>query len=85
MYLAAGAKYKMLLNYMKNKDSIFIKLLKKHTNIDEDFIDTFFKKFKIGGELDFDIEDTKVAKHLNIELQTLRNRLSNKYSKKIIL
>ncbi len=38
-----------------NKDSIFIELLKKHTNIDIDFIDTFFKKFKIGGELDFKI------------------------------
>ena len=30
-------------------DSIFIQLLKKHTNIDTDFINTFFKKFKIGG------------------------------------
>ena len=27
------------------KDSIFIKLLKENTNIDEDFIDTFYKKF----------------------------------------
>ena len=26
---------------------MFIKLLKENTNIDEDFIDTFFKKFKI--------------------------------------
>ena len=31
------------------KDSMFIKLLKKHTNIDIDFIDIFFKKFKING------------------------------------
>ena len=38
-------------------DSVFIKLLKANTNIDEDFIDTFFNKFKIGGELDFDIKD----------------------------
>lgn len=71
-----------MLFYMRNKDSIFIKLLKKHTNIDEDFIDTFFKKFKIGGELDFDIEDNKVAKYLGIEIKTLRDRLSNKFAKK---
>lgn len=32
-----------------NNSSVFIKLLKANTNIDEDFIDTFFKKFKIGG------------------------------------
>lgn len=62
-------------------DSVFIQLLKKHTTIDEDFIDTFFKKFKIGGELDFDIEDIKVAKYLGITLATLRNRLKNVYSK----
>lgn len=63
------------------KDSIFIELLKKHTNIDVDFIDTFFKKFKIGGELDFDLKDTDVAKYLNINLSTLRKRLSNTFSK----
>lgn len=63
------------------KNSVFIKLLKKHTNIDEDFIDTFFKKFKIGSELDFDIEDKNVAKFLGITLATLRNRLKNVYSK----
>jgi hypothetical protein len=66
---------------IKSDDSIFIELLKKHTNIDEDFIDTFFKKFKIGGELDFDIEDKNVAKFLGITLSTLRNRLKNVYSK----
>ena len=65
----------------KNKDSVFIQLLKKHTNIDEDFIDTFFKKFKIGGELDFDIEDKNVAKYLGIKIKTLRSRLKNEYSK----
>jgi hypothetical protein len=63
------------------KDSIFIELLKLHTNIDEDFIDTFFKKFKIGGELDFDIEDNKVAIFLGISLATLRKRLNNYFSK----
>jgi len=66
---------------MKKKDSVFIELLKLHTNIDEDFIDTFFKKFKIGGELDFDIEDKKVANFLGISLATLRKRLNNYFSK----
>jgi phage anti-repressor protein len=65
----------------QKKDSIFIKLLKENTNIDEDFIDTFFKKFKIGGELDFDIQDTNVSKYLNINLTTLRKRLNNAFSK----
>lgn len=63
------------------KDSIFIQLLKEHTNIDHDFIDTFFTKFKIGGELNFEIEDIKVAKFLGITLQTLRNRLLNQNAK----
>ena len=65
----------------KKKDSIFIKLLKENTNIDEDFIDTFFKNFKIGGELDFDIQDTNVSKYLGISLINLRKRLNNAYSK----
>lgn len=60
----------------------FIDLLKKYTNIDTEFIDDFFQKFKIGGELEFDLKDTKVAKYLGITTQTLRERLSNKYSKK---
>jgi hypothetical protein len=63
------------------KDSVFVKLLKLHTNIDEDFINTFFNKFKIGGELDFDIEDKKVAIFLDISLATLRKRLNNYFSK----
>ena len=50
---------------MTNKDSVFIDLLKKHTNIDVKFINTFFKKFKIGGELDFDIKDKIVSDYLN--------------------
>jgi hypothetical protein len=66
---------------MRKKDSIFIKLLKENTNIDEDFINTFFNKFKIGGELDFDIKDFDVAKYLGITLITLRKRLNNAYSK----
>lgn len=65
----------------QKKDSIFIKLLKENTNIDEDFIDTFFKKFKIGGELDYDIKDYDVSKYLGITLINLRKRLNNTYSK----
>ncbi len=56
-------------------------LLKKHTNIDQKFINTFFKKFKIGGELDFDIKDKDVAEYLGITLDNVRRRLQNKYSK----
>ena len=66
---------------MVKKDSVFIKLLKENTNIDEDFIYTFFKKFKIGGDLDFDIVDIDVSKYLGISLITLRKRLNNAYSK----
>lgn len=65
----------------KQKDSIFIELLKTYTNIDEDFIDVFFKRFKIGGELNFDIKDSDVSQYLGIELLTLRKRLKNEYSK----
>jgi hypothetical protein len=66
---------------MANSDSVFISLLKRHTDIDIPFIDTFFKKFKVGGELDFDIDDKKVAKYLNITVDNIRRRLQNKYSK----
>jgi hypothetical protein len=62
----------------------FIQLLKNHTSIDEDFIDTFFINFKIGSELDFKIKDKDIARFLNIKLITLRNRLNNVYSKKKI-
>ena len=62
------------------KNENFIKLLKKYTLIDIDFIDTFFKKFKIGGELNFDIVDIDVSKYLGIDIHTLRDRLNNKYS-----
>ena len=60
---------------MPNKDSVFISLLKKHTNINKTFINTFFKKFKIGGELDFDIKDKIVSDYLNITLDNVRRRL----------
>jgi hypothetical protein len=64
-------------------DTNFIKLLKKYTIIDKDFIDTFFKKFKVGEELDFHIKDIDVAKYLGVELNTIRRRLSNTLSKNI--
>jgi phage anti-repressor protein len=65
----------------KNKDSVFIDLLKKHTNIDEDFINIFFTKFKIGGELNFEIDYIDVAKYLGISPTTLKKRLNNVFSK----
>lgn len=68
---------------MSEKNKIFIKLLKEYTNINKKFIDTFFKKFEIGHELEFDIIDEKAAKYLGIELVTLRKRLLNRYSKSI--
>jgi hypothetical protein len=62
------------------QNNFFIKLLKKHTNIDTEFINTFFSKFKIGNELNFDIKDNVIAKYLDISLITLRKRLQNQYS-----
>ena len=59
-----------------------IKILKKYTNIDEEFIDTFLTKFKINGDLNFDVLDSDVSKYLGITLITLRQRLNNVYSKK---
>jgi phage anti-repressor protein len=61
----------------------FYKLLLKYTNIDKQFIRDFFKKFEINGELNFDIKDSKVAKYLDIDINTIRSRLNNKYSKNI--
>ncbi len=63
------------------KNNVFIELLKTHTNIDVVFINTFFKKFQIGDDLNFDIEDSDVSKYLDITLKNLRQRLSNEYSK----
>jgi len=65
-------------------DNIFIQLLKKHTNIDKKFINTFFKNFEIDNELIFHIKDIDVAKYLNIKLVSLRDRLNNNNSNKII-
>ena len=66
---------------MELDNQIFIKLLKKYTSIDEDFIDKFFKKFTIGDDLEFHISEKKVYKYLNITKKTLRDRLNNNYSK----
>ena len=60
----------------------FYELLKKYTDIDEDFIDTFFKEFKIGHELEFNINENNVCDYLNIKIKTLRMRLNNQYTNK---
>lgn len=52
-------------------EKLFTELLKKYTDIEHKFIDTFFSKFEIGNELIFNIEDKKVAKYLKIELKTM--------------
>ena len=65
----------------EKRDSDFIKLLKKNTNIDEDFINIFFKKIKIGDDLDYYLTDKIVSKYLDITIQTLRKRLNNAFSK----
>ena len=60
------------------KNNSFVKLLKKYTNIDIDFIDTFFKNFKIDEELNFYIFDVDASKYLGIKINSLRERLQNK-------
>jgi len=85
------AKNKEIIKYNNNnlqnnimfKDSVLITLLKQHTNIDDDFIDIFFKEYKIGGDLDFNIKDIDVAKYLGTSLNTIRRRLNNTFSKNI--
>ena len=64
-----------------NQNYSFIELLKKYTDIDKSFINTFFSKFKIGNELKFDIKDLTIANYLGITLKNVRQRLSNEYSK----
>ena len=80
--------YYYIILYMDNIDyyinnNNFIKLLKQHTTIDTDFIDKFFKKFKIGGELDYHIKDKDVSKYLNVSLENIRKRLNNAFTKSI--
>jgi len=69
---------------MELDNNIFIKLLKKYTSIDEDFIDIFFKKFTIGDDLEFHISENKVYKYLNITKKTLRDRLNNGFTNNIL-
>lgn len=57
----------------------FTELLKKYTSIDEEFIDIFFNRFKIGNDLEFNIDEVDLANFLNIKLRTLRKRLKNKF------
>lgn len=59
----------------------FIKLLKEYTLIDKDFIDTFFKKFDIGDDLEFHIKDIDAADYLNITIDELRKKLRNEKTK----
>ena len=65
-----------IIIYMNNNNNNFIELLKEHT-IDNNFIDKFLKKFKIGSELDFHIKDK------NVSLGNIRKRLNNAYTKLI--
>ena len=58
----------------------FTELLKKYTSIDEEFIDMFFNKFKIGNDLEFNIDEIDIAKYLNIKVKSLRKRLKNEFS-----
>jgi hypothetical protein len=67
---------------MRKNSSIFLSLLKKHTNIDVNFINTFFTKFQIGDDLQFHINEKDVSEYLNISRDQLRDRLNNKYMKK---
>ena len=66
-----------------NNNNNFIELLKEHTTIDNNFIDKFLKKIKIGSELDFHIKDKNVSKYLNVSLGNIRKRLNNAYTKSI--
>jgi DNA-binding Lrp family transcriptional regulator len=62
----------------------FIELLKKNTNVDDDFIKIFLKGFKSGDEINFCISDKEVANALNLTLENIRKRLNNYFTKEII-
>ena len=62
---------------MNDNNNTFIELLKQNTTINEDFISTFFKCFKIDDELVFDIKDTDAAHYLGITVAALKKRLMN--------
>lgn len=62
-------------------NDIFMKILSEYTDINKEFLKDFFGNFELENEDDiFYIKEKKVAKWLGIELQTLRDRLRNKYS-----
>ena len=65
---------------MDNQNT-FVELLKTHTSIDKTFINKFFKKFKIGDELNFNLNAIDVAKYLGISMDNLKRRLNNYFSK----
>jgi len=61
----------------------FYELLKKYTDIDEDFINTFFKEFKIGHELEFNINDLFIE--CKEVLEILYKYQDKKYLYKILI
>lgn len=61
-----------------------LKLLKKYTSINVEFLDTFLSKFKIGPDSLFHIKDYKIAKYLGIELSKLQKKLRNSKSNEYI-
>ncbi len=71
---------------MNKYKKTFINILKKYTNIDKNFLDDIFSNFKLTNldeeSYDFNIYDIQVAKWLDIDIQTLRNRLRSKYTNK---
>ena len=71
---------------MKNNKKTIIDILKKYTDINKIFLNDLFSNFKLTDleqeSYDFDFTDKKVAKWLDIDIQTLKDRLRSKYKKK---
>lgn len=71
---------------MPRQKATIVLLLKKYTDIDPEFIDTFLGDYKVPTteeeQYEFNILDESVSTYLDIKLSTLRARLQNKYSKK---
>ena len=71
---------------MKNNKKTIIDILKKYTDIDKNFLNDLFSNFKLTDleqeSYDFDFTDIKVAKWLDIDIQTLKDRLRSKYKKR---
>jgi phage anti-repressor protein len=69
---------------MKKKDNDdFFKILLSETTVDKEFLEDFYQKFKPGDDLDFSIKDEDVAKWLGVTVDTIREKLNNKYQNKI--